>query len=133
MKLKHLAALLCAIVLLGAASAWAQEEAIRTCALTKAFECTSANGCREWPLKEMALPRFFRIDLKSRTLTSLDRDVPRAPTIITAVDHPEGMLVLHGAEKRGWSLALGERSGSLTLSGTGEDAGFVVFGSCLNP
>ena len=133
MKLKHLAALLGAIVLFGAVSAWAQEEAIRTCALTKAFECTSAEGCREWPLKEMALPRFFRIDLTAGTLTSLDRDVLRAPTVITAVDRPEGLLVLHGADKRGWSLALGEQSGALTLSGTGEDAGFVVFGSCMQP
>jgi hypothetical protein len=131
--MKRISALLCAVVLLGAVPAAAADEMVRTCALTKAFECTSAEGCREWPLREMALPRFFQIDLGAGTLTSLDPNVPRQPTTITAVDHLEGLLVLHGAEKRGWSMALGEQSGSLTLSATDADGGVVVFGSCLSP
>ncbi|WP_027716591.1 hypothetical protein [Desulfuromonas sp. TF] len=132
--MERVAAFLFAVALLGgAASVSAADDTIRTCALTKAFECTSEGGCREWSIREMALPRFFRIDLKARTITSLDKNVPRAPTIITAIDHPEGMIVLHGAEKRGWSMTLGEDTGTLTLSATDPEAGFVVFGSCLNP
>ncbi len=131
--MERIVAFLCAVVLLGPVSAAAADDIIWTCALTKAFECTSEEGCTELSLREMALPRFFRIDLKTRTITSLDREVPRAPTNISAIDRPEGMLVLHGAEKRGWSMALGETSGALTLSATDDDGGFVVFGSCLNP
>jgi hypothetical protein len=130
--MKRIAVFLCAVGLLGAAAASA-DDLSRTCALTKAFECTSEEGCTELSLREMALPRFFRIDLKTRTITSLDREVPREPTSISAIDRPEGMLVLHGTENRGWSMTLGEASGALTMSATDADGGFVVFGSCLQP
>ncbi|MEJ2698587.1 MAG: hypothetical protein P8Z70_02855 [Desulfuromonadales bacterium] len=131
--MKRIAVFLCAFIPLLAASALAADEGIRTCALTRAFECSSDAGCTEWSIREMALPRFFQVDLNAKTITSLDKEVPRAPTIITAIDHPEGMLVLHGAEKRGWSMAIGEQSGYLTLSVAADDGGFVVFGSCISP
>jgi hypothetical protein len=38
---------------------------------------------------------------------------------------------MHGTELRGWSMALGEDSGNLTLSASGDGEGFVVFGVCL--
>jgi hypothetical protein len=133
--MKRIALFLSAVVLLGAvvaATAASAEDLSRTCALSKAFECTTA-GCTELSLREIALPRFFRMDLNGRTITSLDRAVPREPTKIAAVDRHEGKLVLHGAEKRGWSMTVGEASGDLTLSATDPDGGFVVFGSCLQP
>jgi hypothetical protein len=131
--MERITAFLCAVALLWAVPVLASDDSIRTCALTKAFECTSDAGCTEWSIREMALPRFFQVDLNAKTITSLDKEVPRAPTIITAIDHPEGMLVLHGAEKRGWSMAIGEQSGYLTLSVAADDGGFVVFGSCISP
>jgi hypothetical protein len=133
MIMERIVAFLFAVVLLGATPVSAADDSARTCALTKAFECTSEEGCNELSIREMKLPRFFRVDLKASTITSLDRNVPREPTIITAVDRLEGLLVLHGTEKRGWSMTLGENSGALTLSATDEYGGFVVFGSCLDP
>lgn len=103
----------------------------RTCALTKAFECTSADGCREWSVQEMALPRFIIIDMKARTIKSLDKDIARE-TRFKEVDRLEGMLVMHGTEQRGWSMAIGEKSNDLTLSASGDGESFVVFGSCMN-
>jgi hypothetical protein len=129
--MKQITAFLCAVVLFGTLPASAADDAARTCALTKAFECTSEGGCTELSLRDMALPRFFRVDLTGRTITSLDPNIQRTPTAIAAVERPEGLLILHGAEKRGWSMTLGEQSGALTLSATDEDGGFVVFGSCI--
>jgi hypothetical protein len=108
------------------------EDTIRTCALTKAFECTSEDGCKEWSIQEMALPRFIRIDLKAKTIKSLDKDVARESSFKN-MDRLEGMLVLQGTEQRGWSMALGENSNSLTLTASGDGESFVVFGSCMNP
>ena len=108
------------------------EDTIRTCALTKAFECTSEDGCKEWSIQEMALPRFIRIDLKAKTIKSLDKDVARESSI-RDMDRLKGMVVLHGTEQRGWSMALGENSNSLTLTSSGDGESFVVFGSCMNP
>lgn len=110
----------------------AGEETIRTCALSKAYECTPDDGCREWSVQDMALPRFIRIDVKAKTITSLDKDIARE-TRFREVERLEGMLVMHGAEKRGWSMALGEKSNDLTLSASGDGESFVVFGSCMSP
>jgi hypothetical protein len=108
------------------------EDTKRTCALMKAFQCTSDNGCREASIQDMELPRFILIDLKAKTIKSLDKKVTRV-TSFKDVDRVEGMLVLHGTEKRGWSMAMGETSGDLTLSASGDGESFVVFGSCMNP
>ena len=108
------------------------EDTIRTCALTKAFECTSEDGCKEWSIQEMALPRFIRIDLKAKTIKSLDKDVSRQSSF-KDIDRLGGILVLHGTEQRGWSMALGKNSNSLTLTASGDGESFVVFGSCMNP
>jgi len=108
------------------------EETIRTCALTKVYECTPDDGCREWPLQDMALPRFIRIDMKAKTITSLDKDIVRE-TRFSALERLEDVLVVHGAEKRGWSMALGETTNVLTLSASGDGESFVVFGSCMSP
>jgi hypothetical protein len=109
----------------GAETSW-------TCALTKAFECTMENGCRESSVREMALPRFIRIDLKAKTIKSLDKNIARV-TPFKDSDNVDDMLVLHGTEKRGWSMAVGEKSGDLTLSASGIGESFVVFGSCISP
>lgn len=110
---------------------WA-ESTSRTCALTKVFECTSESGCTEMSVQQMELPRFILIDVKAGTIRSLDRNVARV-TPFKNVDRVEDMLVLHGTEKRGWSIAVGEKSGNLTLSASGDGESFVVFGSCMNP
>ncbi len=108
------------------------EDTKRTCALSKAYQCTSENGCKETSIREMELPRFIQIDLKTKTMKSLDKKVTRV-THFKDVDRAEDMLVLHGTEKRGWSLAIGETSDNLTLSASGDGESFVVFGSCMNP
>lgn len=129
---RFLTLLLTIFIFTGAFQVASAEENIRTCALTKAFECTSDDGCREWSIQEMALPRFIRIDLKTKTIKSLDKDIARNSSF-KDLDRLEGMIVLHGTEQRGWSMALGENSRDLTLSASGDGEGFVVFGSCMNP
>lgn len=127
-------ALLCASVVYFIAihvQAASGDDNFRTCALTKAFECTSANGCRESTVQEMALPRFILIDLKAKIIKSLDKDITRE-TRFKEMDRLDGLLVLHGTEQRGWSLALGEKSNDLTLTASGDGESFVVFGSCMS-
>ena len=119
-------------VFFGALQVMAADGDIRTCALTKGLECVPDKGCVEWTMQEMALPRFVRIDLNSKTITSLDKEVSRTSKI-ASVERLEGLIVLHGTEQRGWSMALSTDSGDFTLSASGEGEGFIVFGSCINP
>jgi len=130
---KMIAVIFCATMLLGAAQVLAAGADVRICALTKAFSCLSDEGCKEVSLAEMDLPRFVKIDLGSKVIASLDKQVSRPDTTFSAIERLEGMIVLHGADARGWSMAIAEDSGGLTVTASGEDEGFVVFGNCITP
>ncbi|MBN2437437.1 MAG: hypothetical protein JXL20_02435 [Deltaproteobacteria bacterium] len=122
---------LCALMLLaGTGSICTAAEDSIICTLTRANDCSPEDGCVEVSIDQMALPRFVRIDLKSKTITSLDKEISRY-TQITTIDRLEGMTVMHGTELRGWSIALGQNTGNLTLSASGDGEGFVVFGVCM--
>ena len=127
---KYIIALCSLMFLVGASSVSMAAEDSFICTLTRANDCAAEDGCIQVSVDEMALPRFIRIDLKSKTITSLDKVVARNSEIST-IDRLEGMTVLHGTELRGWSIALGENSGNLTLSASGDGEGFVVFGVCM--
>ncbi len=128
-----LAAFFGIMILLGAFPALAADENVRICALTTAFECTSDEGCMGWSIEDMALPHFVRIDFGAKSIVSLDKAIKRDDTKVASISKLEGITVLQGVELRGWSIALGENSGSLTLTASGDDEGFVVFGNCMNP
>lgn len=125
--------LLCAAtLLLGAFQVMAADTDLRTCALSKAYECSPEDGCKAWSIQEMGLPRFVRIDLKAKSIVSLDQNVHNNSNI-ASIERVDGVVVMHGTERRGWSIAVGEVSGDLTLSASGDGDGFIVFGSCISP
>ncbi len=128
--IKYITVILAVMILVGTSSFGMAAEDTFTCALTKAFECLPDDGCTAWSIDEMALPRFVRIDLKSKTITSLDKVMPRNSKI-ASIDRLERVIVLHGTEMRGWSIALGEDSNEVTLSASGDGEGFIVFGYCM--
>jgi hypothetical protein len=118
-------------ILIGSAGVSTAAEDSFTCSLTRAYECSGDQGCKAWSMEEMALPNFVRIDLKAKTITSLDKNVAQTSKI-AVIERLEGLIIMHGTEMRGWSMALGEESGDVTLTGAGDGEGFIVFGKCLN-
>jgi hypothetical protein len=129
---KTYALLLAFALLLGAHNAIAAQGDVRTCALNKVVACDPDSGCEEWSVQDVDLPRFVRLDLAAKKITSLDKTVARDSSIAT-VQRLQGLTVLHGTELRGWTAALDEDTGDFTLSAAGPGEGFVVFGSCIMP
>ncbi|UFS70662.1 hypothetical protein LPW11_00375 [Geomonas sp. RF6] len=121
--------LIAATVLLATAQAGGADTGW-TCALTRGIQCDPDEGCVDLSPQEMNLPRFVRIDSAAKTMTSLDKQVPRK-TKIASVERVSEMTVMHGTELRGWTLALAEDSGDVTLSAAGDGEGFIVFGTCI--
>ncbi len=116
-----------------AAQALAAEETSRICAFTRAVECTIYEGCMEWSLQEMNLPRFIKIDFGAKTIKSLDKSIQREDTKISTIEQLGGVTIMQGIEQRGWSMELENDDGALTLTASGEEHGFVIFGSCMAP
>lgn len=128
--IKYIMAFCALVIVVGTGGvSWAAEDNI-TCALTRAYACDPDEGCTPSSIDDMALPRFVRIDLDGKSITSLDKAIQRTSNI-DHVDRLEGMTVMHGTELRGWSIALGKDSGDITLSASGDGEAFVVFGNCL--
>ena len=119
-----------AVLILAGSSSFSFAADTYTCTLSRAYSCFPDEGCREQTIEEMELPYFARIDLKGKIINSLDKKITKQ-TKITAVERPEGMIVMHGAEHRGWSMVIGEESGDLSLSVAGDGEAFTVFGKCI--
>jgi hypothetical protein len=125
-------ALLLALALLAGAHEAVAARGPLTCALNKVIACSPDSGCDESSAQDAALPRFVRLDIAAKKLVSLDKEVNRTSSIST-IEQLSGLTVMHGTDLRGWTLALDEETGDITLSAAGPSEGFVVFGSCMMP
>lgn len=128
---KYIAAFFALMILVGNSSVSTAAGDTYTCSLASAYECLPGEGCMELSIDDMDLPRFVRFDLKAKTITSLDKAVQRNSKI-ASIERMNRMIVMHGTELRGYSITLGEDSGNLTLSASGEGEGFVAFGFCMD-
>ena len=69
---------------------------------------------------------------------------PGQPERISQIKHKlrlDGKLILQGADDGvegvrdglAWSIAIGEDTGEMVMSASGDDVAFVVFGACIVP
>jgi hypothetical protein len=103
------------------------------CAFTRALECDSTNGCEAATLEDLAMPRFFRVDFKNNKIAPvgiLDEGMKKE-TPIKVFQRQDGKLILQGFEVRAWSMVITEKTGQMTLTVSGDDEGFVLFGACM--
>lgn len=108
------------------------------CAATDIMECVPDGGCERVSAKESGIPRFLQVDFAAQQITHARPDGDAIVSPIERSETIDGRLILQGAEDGfegvrdgiGWSLAIDEASGDMVLTGSGLDAGFVIFGAC---
>ena len=110
------------------------------CALMESSECLPGTGCVTGTADSINLPNFINVDFKKKMITS--KDPVTAPTDtknkprnakIKRMEQIEGLTILQGAQNgRGWSMSIGHADGKMTLSASGDGAGFVVQGACTS-
>lgn len=102
------------------------------CALTEIVECDALGDCVGVLPEEVGLPNFVVIDLEQKKLLEA-RDEGLRSTKIDAISQAEGRVAFGGLDHgRGWSAVLSGENRFLSATVTGDGAGFVVFGSCIN-
>ena len=53
---------------------------------------------------------------------------------IERMERENGMIVVQGGQEgRGWSATIGEDTGKMTLTASGDRFGFIIFGACTSP
>lgn len=101
------------------------------CAVTDTVSCDSKSECVEGSAEAVNLPVFLKIDVANKTAASVRASGEQRTSKILSVHEEADALVLLGVEDNGgWSAAIGENSGKLTLTAAEEGMGFIVFGAC---
>ncbi len=104
------------------------------CAVTDTVSCDSKGECVEGSAEAVNLPVFLKIDVANKTAQSVREGGEQRTSQILGVHEEADALVLLGVEDNGgWSAAIGESSGKLTLTVAEEGMGYIVFGACTAP
>jgi hypothetical protein len=103
------------------------------CAFTNAAECDSRSGCVNSTAEDIGLPAFFRVDFNNKKIVGAGPVVEGAKmeTQIKSYERRDGQLIFQGIDVRAWSLVIIENTGWMTLTASGDDEAFVLFGACI--
>lgn len=96
------------------------------CAPVTAMDCIRGDDCLTGLPEDVGAPAFMRIDFARKTVTGSKRN-----TDILLTDKTDGQLLLQGRESGfGWSIAIDNESGEMTVTLANRSGAFVLFGSC---
>ena len=96
------------------------------CAPGEVNDCVAVEGCTKTVPSEVGAPSFMRIDFGQQAIVGPNRTSP-----IQLTEKSEQQLLLMGTELGyGWTVALEQASGEMTVTMTNNAGSFVFFGSC---
>jgi hypothetical protein len=108
------------------------------CASMDIIECDAGGECLRVTAENINAPQFLRIDFKKKSIRATQASKDERTTMIERMERVDGKLIIQGAEDGiegvrdglGWTLAIAEESGTMVLTGSGDEVAFVVFGAC---
>ena len=101
------------------------------CAPVEIYGCGPSDGCVRETTQSTGLPSFLRINFKKKVITGTAEDGTLKTTKIKKMDSVDGRMLLQGVQKgRAWSMVILHETGKMTLTASGDDTAFVVFGPC---
>lgn len=102
------------------------------CAVVETFGCSDIDKCQEGMAQDIDIPQFLSIDFKEKMISGKHGKNIRT-TKIENVEKNDRRLILQGTQDgKGWSMVIMGSTGKMTLTASGDDVGFVVFGACTN-
>ncbi len=110
------------------------------CSLGQVVECDYGADCRGVTNDAVDAPDFIMLDFDERVFTSLVAGAQgTADTIDNVVDLDNHLIVqavqgtsAASGDALGWSASINQTTGRMVLTGSGVNAGFVVFGACTS-
>jgi hypothetical protein len=96
------------------------------CATVEAIDCAPGEECTKGRPDDVGAPQFLRIDFAQKVIVG-----PKRTTPIRFMDTSDDQILLQGMELGfGWTLALDQDSGMMTVTLVNREGGVVLFGSC---
>jgi len=109
------------------------------CATIDVMECVPVAGCQRVSADAIDAPRFIKVDLGNKSMSARFAGGERTSEI-ERHESVDGKLMLQGVEDGrekerdgvGWTLSVAKDRGDMVLTGSGDNVGFVIFGSCTH-
>jgi len=115
----------------GVSAAGLDGKANLVCAAVDVIACTNGPGCREGSANSFELPQFMFVDFKKQQIHATDETGLDVVSPIRNSEITEQRIILQGTENhRGWSASIDKANGKMTVTSSGPDVSFMVFGAC---
>ena len=102
------------------------------CATFEMLECEPGLRCEEETVDNLDAPRFLQISVQDKTIAGTRPSGALINAKMELIRHAEGQMFLQGIEKtRGWSMAINEEKGNMTLAIHDDASSYVIFGACM--
>jgi hypothetical protein len=109
------------------------------CATIDVMECVPVAGCQRVSADAIDAPRFIKVDVGKNTMSARFAGSERTSKI-ERHESVDNKLMLQGVEDGlekerdgiGWTLSVAKDRGDMVLTGSGDNVGFVIFGSCTH-
>ena len=96
-------------------------------ASVEAINCSRGEPCDKGLPEEMGAPEFLRVDFGRKEIVA-----PNVTTPIRLIQVDDGQITLQGYELgMGWTMAIERATGRTSITLTGKDETFVIFGTCI--
>ena len=101
------------------------------CAPIEILECERELHCESQSADTVDLPTFFRISVQDKTVTGTRPSGEPVNAKIDQTQLSDQQLFIQGVQKKyGWSAAIDQTKGHLTMTIHDQATGFVIFGAC---
>jgi len=88
--------------------------------------------------ESVGLPRKFIIDFNSMIIKPTKDSIVRRNSKIDRITHIENKVILQGVNDGvegvndgiGWSMSISKETGKFVITASGDNVGYIVFGSC---
>ena len=107
------------------------------CANVDISECVPDGQCEAVTAASIDASNLLKVDFREKTVGGVGKAANRPPTAIETQEIAGGKIYLQGIDTdeetgRGlaWTMVINQDSGRMSLSATGGDVIFTIFGSC---
>jgi hypothetical protein len=101
------------------------------CATLEVLQCEPGVRCEEERVDTVDAPQFLQISVPDKTVVGTRPSGAAVNAKIELVRHAEGQMFLQGIEATwGWSMAINEAKGNMSLAIHDDASSFAIFGAC---
>ena len=102
------------------------------CASFNVMACVDGMNCAKGEARDFEMPEFMMVDFKKKVIHgTYESETKEAESPIKNMEVNGTQLVLQGVENaHGWTMAVHNETGRMSLAVVGEQLSFSIFGAC---